>query len=264
MTRPLLILFTLTLSFSAFSQTKMFINKTNGTSDSLNISDIKSITFKTYSSSITNGLVAYYPFNGDATDASGNGNNGTPSNCTPTTDRFGISNRAFSFNGTSSSIVCANGQSLQISADITVCAWIKTSTLPSSSKVVISKYDASDKGWLIDTPNNSTGTVMFDGRDSTHTYRSSTGATRIDDNKWHLVVGQRQGTTWAIFVDTALSAQSNVNNGSSIQNSAPLTIGAQSSGAGSTWWNGLIDDVRIYNRALSIDEIKALYHENGW
>src|ERR1017187_5394463 len=50
---------------------------------------------------LTNGLVAYYPFNGNANDASGNGNNGTVYGATLTTDRFGISNSAYCFNGTS-------------------------------------------------------------------------------------------------------------------------------------------------------------------
>jgi hypothetical protein len=48
---------------------------------------------------ITNGLVAYYPFNGNANDASGNGNNATTVQATLSADRFGIANSAYSFNG---------------------------------------------------------------------------------------------------------------------------------------------------------------------
>jgi hypothetical protein len=49
---------------------------------------------------ITNGLVAYYPFDGNANDASGNGNNGTVYGATLTADRFGVQGKAMAFNGT--------------------------------------------------------------------------------------------------------------------------------------------------------------------
>lgn len=50
---------------------------------------------------LTNGLTAYYPFNGNANDASGNGNNGTVNGATLTADRFGNANSAYRFNGAS-------------------------------------------------------------------------------------------------------------------------------------------------------------------
>ena len=81
----------------------MFINKTSGT-DSLWLSDIKTITFKTYSVIPTQGLVAWYPFNGNANDSSGNVNNGVIYGVTLTTDRFGYSNSAYLFNGSASII----------------------------------------------------------------------------------------------------------------------------------------------------------------
>jgi hypothetical protein len=52
----------------------------------------------------TNGLVGYWPFNGNANDVSGNGNNGVVSGATLTTDRFGAANKAYSFNGSSNFI----------------------------------------------------------------------------------------------------------------------------------------------------------------
>ena len=53
---------------------------------------------------LTNGLVLYYPFNGNANDASGHGNNGTVQGATLATNRFGVPNNAYSFNGSSSLI----------------------------------------------------------------------------------------------------------------------------------------------------------------
>jgi len=74
---------------------------------------------------INSGLVAYYPFNGNANDESGNGNNGILFGASLTSDRFGLINKAYSFNG--------NGQyislpaSISISRDISISFWIKSS-----------------------------------------------------------------------------------------------------------------------------------------
>jgi len=61
-------------------------NNTTSCIDSLWLTDINSITFKTYSSIPIQGLVAWYPFNGTPNDSNGNGYNGVPHNVTPTTD----------------------------------------------------------------------------------------------------------------------------------------------------------------------------------
>src|SRR5450759_5181083 len=74
---------------------------------------------------LTQGLVAYYPFNGNANDASGNGNNPVLNNATLTTDRFGNANSAYSFNGTSNYIQIPNSPSLNPSSQISICAWVK-------------------------------------------------------------------------------------------------------------------------------------------
>ena len=101
----IIVLFFFAFTLSAFSQTQMLINLNNGTTDSISISSIKNITFKISSLPIpTNGLVAWYPFNGNANDSSGNGNNGTVHNATLSADRFNNPNSAYSFNGSSSYI----------------------------------------------------------------------------------------------------------------------------------------------------------------
>ncbi|MEJ7822566.1 MAG: hypothetical protein WKF85_09610, partial [Chitinophagaceae bacterium] len=73
---------------------------------------------------LSKGLVAYYPFNGDANDASGNGNHGIAYNVTPATDNFGKPNSAFSFNGTNSYIRVPNSPSLNPTSQISICAWV--------------------------------------------------------------------------------------------------------------------------------------------
>ncbi len=73
----------------------------------------------------TSGLVGWWPFNGNANDESGNGNNGTVNGATLTTDRFGVANKAYSFDGTNSNIVIADNTLLR-PTNITISVWVKT------------------------------------------------------------------------------------------------------------------------------------------
>src|SRR5688572_24856933 len=72
----------------------------------------------------TASLVGFYPFSGNANDASGNGLNGTVSNATLVADRFGVSNSAYSFNGSSSVIQLPAGSYTNLNV-YSYSAWIK-------------------------------------------------------------------------------------------------------------------------------------------
>jgi hypothetical protein len=72
---------------------------------------------------LTNGLVAYYPFNGNANDASGNGNNGTNHDAITTTSKFGLPNGAFYFNGSNAYIDFGSPSLLAFRSNFTVAAW---------------------------------------------------------------------------------------------------------------------------------------------
>lgn len=86
----------------------------------------------------TNGLIAWYPFSGNAKDSSGNGNNATPNNTILTTDRFGRANKAYSFNGINDVIVAPNSSSLNFAnGDYQIN--IKTALSNYKGKLLISK-----------------------------------------------------------------------------------------------------------------------------
>ena len=72
----------------------------------------------------TNGLVAWYPFNGNANDSSGNGNHGTNNGATLTTDRFGNANSAYTFDGKGNDITSGSSTTLAINMYATISAWI--------------------------------------------------------------------------------------------------------------------------------------------
>ena len=75
----------------------------------------------------SNGLVGYWPFNGNANDASGNVNNGTVTGATLTTDRFGNSNSSYEFNGTSNKINFGSSQSLINLSNLSVASFTSPS-----------------------------------------------------------------------------------------------------------------------------------------
>src|SRR3990172_11283700 len=77
---------------------------------------------------LKDGLVAYYPFNGNANDESGNGNNGTVYGATLTTDRFGNANSAYDFDG-NDNIVVPDSNTLDLTTHFTLAAWVKPHSL---------------------------------------------------------------------------------------------------------------------------------------
>ena len=78
----------------------------------------------------------------------------------------------------------------------------------------------------------------------------------MNDGEWHYVVGVRDGSNLHMYVDGVLENTGSISD-SDYSNNSPITIGAYNSG--DYYFSGSIDDVRIYNRALSEGEVKALY-----
>lgn len=211
----------------------------------------------------SDGLVAYYPFTGNAIDASGNGNNGVVYGATLTTDMSNSPDKAYYFDGNGDYIDCGNRSSLQVSGNITVCSWAKLQPT-SHGQAVVNKYHLNaDKGWLLEaTPD---GRVCFDGRPGPGGEMSNSGfsSQSIFDDTWHFLVGQRQNSTWKIYVDGMLASQAEGSNGD-FTNSINLMIGVQSDrpSDGAAFSHAVIDDIRIYNRALTDSEIQQLYNES--
>jgi hypothetical protein len=102
----------------------------------------------------TNGLVGWWPFNGNANDESGNNHSGTVSGATLTTDRFGNSNKAYSFNGVSDFISC-NNYDYSINSSLSLSFWVKISNITSSTaQYLISKGIDNNGGFNFNFNNN--------------------------------------------------------------------------------------------------------------
>ena len=254
-------LLTLLVSNISFGQTQMIINKNDGTDDSLFLSDIKNITFKTIDMpSLLEGLVAYYSFSGNSNDVSGNDNNGTSINVNFTADRLGNANEACSFSGTNSYISVPNHSSLNFSTgNFSILAIIKTSVIPTYSwSALITKHNTAtwhDTEYFLVIEGN-TGYATFGLSTNTGIFERALGTTNICDGQYHTLVGVRANGQLKLYVDGAIQATASAS--INPDNSNPLNIGRSSYDNGSGYFNGIMDEVRIYNRALSEEEIQAL------
>jgi pimeloyl-ACP methyl ester carboxylesterase len=210
---------------------------------------------------LNNGLVAYYPFNGNANDASGNGNNGVVYDTILTTNRFGTANAAYDFNGSSSYIDIPQNLALNnLTANFTLSAWIYQRSAQPNGYRIIDKCPAGlPDGWTFDTCDNNTGRkVRIQG--AANNALNVIGNTEYSLMTWHHVVTTVSGTIGKVYLDGNLDGTGNV--GNIPANVLDIFIGRAhpNNGSGETeWFNGIIDDVRIYNRALSDSEIQQLY-----
>jgi hypothetical protein len=213
------------------------------------------------------GLVAYYPFNGNANDESVNNNNGTVYGATLTSDRFGNADRAYSFDGIDDHIEVRHRSSLQPPNQLSVCAWVYIKAFYTGSYGIsvilkkggpwagIGRYEIfyADRYFQFDIQ-------YANGTD----IRLSTPDTLIQLNTWYFLVLTYNGQSQRGYINGKLRVSQNV----SLQlgnNADNMSIGWNSGNSSFPYpVNGIIDDIRIYDRALSESEIQMLYHEGGW
>jgi hypothetical protein len=216
------------------------------------------------------GLLAYYPFNGDAMDASGSGNNGSIVGAQLTTDKFDISNRALSFDGSSDYVTLGSSvpASLQIQDEITLAAWIYVTGYPASNTlgtIVGCQYDSNTSGYAIhldgrtnpDSQPSPAGHIHFQiGNGSWHTTNVNA---QVPLNKWVFVAATRKKNEAAnVYYNGALQPSTSVPwDGAITYNGSELDIGRQS-GISNRYFNGVIDEVQIFDRALTAAEISEL------
>lgn len=253
----LMVLFFVQIGFSQ----SMVVNKNDGGKATFPLSDIKNITFE-ISQIPTNGLVAYYPFNGNANDESGNNNNGTVyGGALLTNDRKGNANRAFSFDGVNDYIHINNSSSLQSpNKEITISAWVKPNSISSYGAYIICKNSLNNLDPFQYRLEINTGSqILFGFKDSNTTYVDFYQSSTIKNNEWSFLTVTYNSSSLKFYLDGNLLGSQSFS-GSIFSDDKGLDIGRDAHGD-SEWHSGLIDDIRIYNRALTEQEIQALYKE---
>jgi hypothetical protein len=210
------------------------------------------------------GLVGWWPFNGNANDESGNGNHGTVNGATLTADRNGFSNKSYNFDGNSNYILIEDSPKLQLN-EITISYWVKTGN--TNPMYLICKQNINDAS-------NSNYVVQFNPLPSganTHRFHSSYNScpntswkindykSTFTDNVWHNFISIVSLDSLKFYFDGNLIYASKNSSGEMTGcNGSELLFGRG--------WNnypyyfkGQLDDISIYNRALSEQEVKQLY-----
>jgi hypothetical protein len=215
---------------------------------------------------LTAGLVAYYPFSGNANDASGNSNHGTvQGNVTLATDRFGNSNKAYSFPGNSNSFIdCGSNSSLQIQGALSLSGWIYMDGGALNPRILQYSGPTGNGGYsaFVDGTSNTSRILHAlnynNGGSGTGFCCSSTQGFSISSLAWHHFVYTASASGYAkMYIDGNLVGElqgAPVNN---ISYSNSLNIGRMA--YGSDAWGGKLDEIRIYNRVLNTVEINYLF-----
>jgi hypothetical protein len=221
--------------------------------------------YTTLPSNLQNGLVGYWPFNGNANDLSGNSNNGTVNGTTLTTDRFGNANGAYGFNG-SNWIEIANANTLNLSNG-TLSLWFQSNDSGLQTLLAKNVYGtAQNENYEIQF--SSTNTIDFLVKYNSNCTPAlgwnivSTPNNYVDASIHHLVCVIDTNLT-KIFVDGVLkNTLATPNASADICLNSPLFFGRDYAVNQLYNFKGKLDDIAIYNRALSPIEIAQLYNNN--
>lgn len=205
---------------------------------------------------LDSGLVAYWPFNGNANDESGNGFNGAlQGGVTLTEDRFGNPESAYAFNGIDGRIdyplLWGGGSSPD---SLTMSAWFNYAETEAEGKIIYHGWTGEFQLLAIgDTV--ATAVHLPSGWYFAHTM--------IVPNTWYLLIGTwKKGEKINLYLNSELQDTTSVPDESlGIQASLYFPSIGSYNQSGGYFFNGIIDDIRIYNRVLTQDEIDSLYIE---
>jgi hypothetical protein len=199
------------------------------------------------------GLVAAWGFNEGSgmsvADASGKGHVGTLSSTTwSAAGKFG---GALSFNGSSSWVTVADANDLDLSSALTLEAWVKPSALGSAWRTVLFKERTGGMMYSL-YANQDTGRPV--GQVWLGSERNAVGSAGLVLNAWSHLASTYDGATLRLYLNGVL-VSSQATSGTLSASSGVLRIGGN--GVWPEWFAGLIDEVRVYNRALSAGEIQT-------
>jgi hypothetical protein len=204
------------------------------------------------------GLVALWPGESNANDVVGT-NNGTLVNGVGFA--AGKVGQAFSLDGVQSYVSIPDSPSLDsLTSSITIELWLKVNQLTANSdwKGIVTKGNSS---WRLQATCRRNSVTFSASGVSNSNGGDLYGSRNVNDGQWHHVAAVYDGTSMFLYVDGTLDV-SQPATGSIAQNSYPVCIGVNAQGPYGYpmyFFNGLIDEASIYNRALTASEIQADY-----
>ncbi len=211
---------------------------------------------------LSSDLKVCLPFTGNANDQSGSSNNGTVSGATLTTDRFSNANSAYQFNGTSNYISVPNFAAIAPTNELTISMWAKSDITTSNCLFMLSPDDPADRCVGCAQYSNSGSTMMiWDYGNISGNGRTTAPSIPADLSGWHhyVYIVSQSGNKKQMYLD-GVSKSNVAYAGTCTNKNLPLYIGAGNDGGqgGNIRFRGKIDDICIYNRALTAAEVTAL------
>lgn len=224
------------------------------------------VTISSAQININAGLKAYYPFNGNAKDSTGNGNDGTEMGVSLATDKNSNANSCYFFDGADHYINVPADSTIQPKNAVSVSAWVNTTDKDYWNFAVCKRLN------LAKEPGNSyflgtTGPIQGGSKwqwsiSSSTTQHFLVTNTLVEDSTWLHLVGTFDGDTLQLYLNGQSIGSKVISNTTiSYSNlSLRLGLGIPTSSGNKTAWKGYMDEIRIYERELSTDEIKYLYN----
>lgn len=213
----------------------------------------------------TNGLVGWWPFNGNANDESGNGNNGTVNGATLISDRNGVANAAYNFDGSNDYINVPNSNSISIQGNFSMSFWMYMnggSCNPRVMEINQNLNSCGGYGFAVNGTSNQSRTIHYTSFGScSNSVGLVNTSNSIPSLSWHHVVVSINGVTatGTVYVDGAVfQTMSGTQIPTFSYNNNALTFGNINANR-CDWWGGYLDDIGLWNRALTASEVSGLF-----
>ncbi len=198
--------------------------------------------------------VAQYTFTGNASDVTTFGNNAVVAGATLTQDRFGYANSAFYFDGTQSTVIAPNATQLN-SAATTISFWVKVKALPATGEAFLLSHGGWQERWKISLPSH--GRPVFTTNSTSGIKDMDTDSASLPVGTWTHVVMVHDTVNNKIFFNGVLK-KSSPSAGALNKTTKPFGMGFSPLDA-CCYFNGSLDEVTIYNSALTDAQIATLY-----
>ena len=210
--------------------------------------------------------VAFYPFNGNANDESGNNNNGNVVGAILTTDRNGAPNSAYSFDGVNDYIqIGSANENVFTTGDFTVSVWFRSTS--TDEGIIWNKRNTSSCSQASGPSNGFSQTSAGNGNTFVAQVRSSRSnryriesANPVSDNIWHNAILVKSGNSLTLYFDGAVEGTDNIVPGTNFATTLDLYIGRTIYCSGN-YFEGIIDDFIIYDQALTQEQAEFLYSQ---
>ena len=203
------------------------------------------------------GLIGEWTFSGNPNDTSGSGHNGTVTGATLTTDRHSVANSAYDFNGTSDFIQLLGTFPDIGTTDFSVSAWFRSGNLTNQGSIIAFKEDFATTGFAI--TQDTSGTNHIDVRLNGVQFQLNLAT--VLDTWYHIVVTSDRDGNMSAYIDSVFDSLVDISSAGTFALTKKPAFGVRNDFPSVSFFDGKIDDIRIYNRILTQIEINQLFAE---